>query len=108
MQMRLPVLLRISDPLLDDILSLLDKLPMQINRIVRDAPRRVVLAEYVVRRLLVVLVHLRSVRLALLGQLVRQPSIAALVCLVRLPLRQNSELSTRFWVKGRGAYAVKT
>jgi hypothetical protein len=79
MQMVLPMRLGIFDAFLQDILRLLDELTMQINRIGRYAPVGVVLAEDELGRLLVVLVHLATVGLALLGELFRTRAIAALV-----------------------------
>jgi hypothetical protein len=80
MQMRLPVLLRVFDPLLKNVLCLLYKLSVEIDRIISDSSLRVVLAENIVGRLLVVLVHLRGMRLAFLRQLMRRCSITSFVC----------------------------
>ena len=82
MQMRLARLPRIPNPLLQDPLRLLDKLPMQINRVPIHPAHRIVLPENIVRRLPVVRVHECAVPLALLGQLVRRAPVAALVGLV--------------------------
>lgn len=79
MQMILPMRLGILNPLLQDILRLLDELSMQINRISRYAPIGVILAEDEFGRLLVVFVHLAPVGLALLGELFCARAIAALV-----------------------------
>lgn len=57
MEMCLALLLGISDPVLQDILCLLHKLSMQINRVICDSALRIVLAENVIRGLFVVLVH---------------------------------------------------
>lgn len=84
MQMRLPILLRISDPLLQNLLRLLYKLPMQINRIVRDSSLRIVLPEDIIRRLLIILIHLRRVLLPFFRQLMRRSTISTLVCLMCL------------------------
>jgi hypothetical protein len=84
MQMRLPILLRISDPLLQNLLRLLYKLPMQINRIVRNSSLRIVLPEDIIRRLLIILIHLRRVLLPLFRQLMRRSTISTLVCLMCL------------------------
>lgn len=65
MQMSLPILLSISNPLLQNLLRLFYKLPMQINRIVRDSSLRIVLPEDVIGRLLVILIHLRRMLLPL-------------------------------------------
>jgi hypothetical protein len=60
--------LRILDSLLEDILRLLDKLAMKINRVGIYPTRSVVLPEDKLRRLAVVLVHLAAVGFALLGK----------------------------------------
>lgn len=65
MQMRLPILLRIPYPLLQDVFRFLYELAVQINRIVCDSTRRIVLAEDIVGSLFVELIHLRCVSLAL-------------------------------------------
>ena len=83
MQMRLPRTLRISNPLLQNPLRLLDKLPMQINRVPIYPAHRIVLPEDVVARLLVVLVHHRAVPFPLFGELVRRAAVATLVGLLR-------------------------
>jgi hypothetical protein len=67
MQPLLPALLRVLDPLLQDPLGLLDELPVQINSISINPPRGIVLAEDVIRGLLVIRVHLCGVLLSLLG-----------------------------------------
>lgn len=79
MQMVLPMRLGILNALFQDILRLLDELPMQIDRIGRYAPVGVVLAEDELGCLLVVLVHLAPVGLALLRELFCGRAIAALV-----------------------------
>lgn len=79
MQMVLPMRLGILNALFEDILRLLNKLPMQINRISRYTPIGVIFAEDKLRRLLVVLVHLAPMGLALLGKLLCARAIAALV-----------------------------
>lgn len=56
-QMRLPVLLRISYPLFQDPLCFLNVLPMQVNRVIGHPPRGIVLSEDEIRRLLIILVH---------------------------------------------------
>lgn len=84
MEVRLVVLLRVADALLEDVLGLLDELPVQVDRVVGDAARRVVLPEDVLAGLLVVLVHLRRVPLALVAQLLGLGAAAALVRLVSL------------------------
>lgn len=84
MQMRLPVLLRIANSRLENVFCLFYKLPVQINRVVRDTPCGIILAEDVIRGLFIVVVHLRRVRFALLRQLVRSSAVAALIRLMRL------------------------
>lgn len=81
-QVRLAVLLGVADALLEDVLGLLDELAVQVDGVVGDAALRVVLAEDVVRRLLVVLVHLGRVPLALVAQLLGPGAVALLVGLV--------------------------
>lgn len=76
-KMRLSMLPRVLDALLEDLLRLLDELPVQIDRVGRHVG--VVLAEDELRRLSVVLLHLAAVRLALLGQLLGQRAVAILV-----------------------------
>lgn len=78
-QVRLPARLVRADTLLEDALRLLDELPVQVDAVRLDAAWRVVLAEDVVRRLTVVIVHLGVVRLALVGELLGPGSIAGLV-----------------------------
>lgn len=84
MQMRLAVLARIFDSLLQNILRFLDELTVQIDCVIRDAAIGVILTENEVRGLLVILFHLCAVRLALFGQLLCSCAIAAIVCLARL------------------------
>lgn len=95
MQMRLPILLRISDPLLQNLLCLLYKLPVQINRIVRNSSWHIILPKDIIRGLLVILIHLRRMLLPLLRQLMRRSPISALVCLMRLSSVSASVCSTR-------------
>lgn len=76
--------LGILDALLQNLLSLLDKLPMQINGIRRYAAVGVVLTEDKLRRLLVVRVHLATMRFPLVGKSFRARAIAALVGFPRL------------------------
>lgn len=71
MQVRLPVRLGVPDALLQHALGLLDVLPVQVQRVVRHALDRVVLAEDEVRGLLVVLLARRLVLLAGFGKRVR-------------------------------------
>lgn len=83
-KMRLPLLLGITDAALEDILRLLDELAVQVDGVIGDAGRRVVLPEDVLAGLAVVLVHLSGVPLALVTQLLGLGAVAALVRLVRL------------------------
>lgn len=71
--------LRILDPLLKDLLSLLNKLSMQINGISLYTAIGVILPENELRRLFVVLLHLAPMRLALLGEVLGRRAIAARV-----------------------------
>ena len=98
--MILPRALRVADPLLEDPLRLLDKLPVQINRVPVHPAHGVVLPEDVVRRLPVVLVRQRAVSLALFRELVRGAAVAASVGLVGL----RTFVSERW----RGSAALKT
>jgi hypothetical protein len=84
MQMRLPILLRISNPLLQYLLRLLHKLSMQINRIIRNPSLGIIFPENIIGSLLVVLIHLRGMLFPLFRKLMRRSAISALVCLVRL------------------------
>jgi hypothetical protein len=65
MKMILSMRLGIFNALFQNLLGLLDKLSMQIDRIGLNAPVGIVLAEDKLRRLLVVFLHLAPVRLAL-------------------------------------------
>jgi hypothetical protein len=84
MKMILPMRFSIFNALLQNILRLLDKLSMQIDRIGLNASIGVVLAEDKFGRLLVVFLHLATVRLALLRQLFGARAIAAGVCFLGL------------------------
>lgn len=66
-QVCLPPRARVPDPRLEDVLGLLDELPVQVDGVVGHPPRRVVLPENVLGRLLVVRLHLRRVPLALVA-----------------------------------------
>lgn len=66
-QVGLPAGAGVADARLQDVLGLLDKLPVQVDGVVGYAARRVVLAEDVLGRLLVVRLHLRRVPLALVA-----------------------------------------
>jgi hypothetical protein len=80
--MRLSILLRISYPLLENLFCLLYELPMQIYCVVRDSALRIILSENIVRRLFIVLIHLRSMFLSFLRELMSSCSITMLVCLL--------------------------
>lgn len=84
MQMILPRAPRIPNPLLEYLLRLLDELPVQVNRIPIHSAHGVVLAENIIRRLLVVLVHHGAVSLALFRERVRGAAIVAFEGLVGL------------------------
>lgn len=90
--MRLSMLLSILDALLQNILSLLDKQSMQINGIVRNTSRGVVLAEDKLRRLLVVLIAIGLMAFALLRKIVGSAAVPTLVRLPR-PLEARLHLS---------------
>jgi hypothetical protein len=77
MQMVLPMRLGVLDPLFQDLLRLLDELPVQIDRVGRDTPIGVVLTEDEFRSLLVILLHLAAVGLSLLGELLGAGAITA-------------------------------
>jgi hypothetical protein len=83
--MRLPILLRISNSLLQYLLCFFYKLPMQVNRIVRYPSLGIIFPENIIGSLLVVLIHLRRMLFPLFRKLMRRSAISALVCLVRLP-----------------------
>ena len=77
MQMSLTMPLRVFNPLLQNLLRLLDKLTMKINRISRNPPFGVILAEDKLGRLLIVLVHLAPVIFALVGEFFGARAVAA-------------------------------
>jgi hypothetical protein len=84
MKMRLAPRSRLPDPRLEDILGLFDILPMEIDGILRDAARRVILAKDELRGLLVVRRLLRLVVLALIRERFRLGAVAAEVGVVGL------------------------
>lgn len=94
MQVVLSVRFGILDALLQNLLRLLGELSVQIDGIGRYAPVGVILAEDEFRRLLVVLLHLATMRLSLLGQLFRACAIAALVGFARLVSVPSSQFSS--------------
>lgn len=77
MQMVLPMGFGVFNPLLEDLLRLLNKLAVKIDRVGFDAVAGVILAEDELRRLLVVLLHLATVGLSPLGQLLGSGAVAA-------------------------------
>lgn len=77
--MALALLCRVADALLENVLSLLDKLAVQVDRVVRVAAGRIVLAEDELAGLLVVLLHLAAVLLALVAQLLGGRAISVVV-----------------------------
>lgn len=89
-QVRLAVGLVGADAVLEDALSLLDKLAVQVDRVGLDAPVGVVLAEDEVGGLLVVVVHAGGVRLALVGELLCGGAIAVFIGLAGLDKRVSS------------------
>lgn len=84
MKVILPMRLGILDPLFQDLLSLLNELPVQIDSVCLDAPASIVLAEDKLRRLSVIFLHLAAVCLSLLGELLGAGAIAARVGILRL------------------------
>lgn len=81
-QMRLALTSSLSYPFLEHVLCFFDEKPMEINGVGSDAVAGVVCAEYVVSRLLVVLVHLGRMLFALLAQFVRAGAVARGIGLV--------------------------
>jgi hypothetical protein len=84
MQMSLTMRLRIFNALLQNILRLLNKLSMQINRIGRYTSASIVLPENKLRRLSIIFLHLAPVRLSLLGVLLSASAITVRVRFLRL------------------------
>jgi len=82
MQMSLPPVHRISNSSLQDIRRLIRKLPMQINRIIRDSPIRIVLSEDVIRGLFIILIHLHRMGFRFLRKLVSSSPIATCIGLL--------------------------
>lgn len=74
----------ILDALFEDLLRLLDKLTVQIDRVGRNSSIGVVLPEDKLGSLLIILLHLATVGLALLGQLLGAGAIAARVGILGL------------------------
>ena len=87
MQTRLPRPPRIPNPLLQHRLRLLNKQPMQINRIPINPPHRIILPENILGRLPVIRIHQRTMPLAFFRELVRRGAVAAFVGLVGLFVR---------------------
>jgi len=85
-QVILPVTPGILNPLLQNILGFLHKLPVQINCIGFNAPRRVVLLEDKLRCLAIILLHFAPVRFALLAEFFGPCAIAGRVCFFGLYL----------------------
>ena len=84
MKMRLSSAFRISHPLLDDRLCLLDELPVQVDRVRVYLAHGIVLAEDVLGSLLVVGVGLGGMFLALLAHAMRFRPVARVVRLAGL------------------------
>lgn len=78
-EMGLASCLRVSDASLENILGLLHKLSVQVNRVIGNAVRSVVSAEDVLGRLFVVLLHFGGVLLALVAQLLGFGAVAVMV-----------------------------
>lgn len=107
MQMHLPARLGVLDARFENVLGLLDELPVQVDRVVGNAARGVVFAEDVFGRLLVVGVHLSAVLFALVGESFGLGAIAALVCLAGL-VGRGSVCKTCAGLRGnRGMYAIE-
>lgn len=83
-QVVLPMTPGILNSLFQNVLGFLYKLPVQINCICFNAPRRVVLLEDKLRCLAVVLVHFAPVRFALLAEFFGRCAIAGGVCFLGL------------------------
>jgi len=81
----------VADARAEDGLGLLDVLAVQVDGVAGDAVDRVVLAEDQLRRLLVVGVLLRGVPLAFVGEGFGAGAVAALVGLVGLRVRGESD-----------------
>jgi hypothetical protein len=73
---------------------------VEINRIISHSSRGVILAEYVIRRLLIIHVHLGGMLFSLFRELVRCCSIAAFVGLVCLSRWLASYLTMRLSREG--------
>ena len=89
MKMVLTMLFRILNAFFQNVLGLLHKLAVQVNLVLIDPARRVVLPEDILGRLTVEVVHLGVVRFALVGQLLRPGSITGLVGLLGLHTSQG-------------------
>lgn len=93
MQMVLSMRFGILDALFEDLLRLLNELTVQIDRIGRNTSIGVVLSENKLRSLLIVLLHLATVSLSLLGELLGAGAIAVRVGILRLkgvsPVQSN-------------------
>lgn len=77
MEVALAMRLGILDALLQNLLRLLDELSVQIDGICLYAAIGVVLTEDVLRRLLIILLHLAPVSLAILRELLGGGAITA-------------------------------
>ena len=75
--------LGVLDARLEDILGLLDELPVQVDGVFSHTPRRVVLAKDVLAGLPVVALHVRPVFLSLFGERLGLGAVAARVRLAR-------------------------
>lgn len=79
------MLTRILDPLLKNIFRLLDKLAVQINRVLRHSTRGIVFAEYEFGGLSVVVLHSAAVLFAFFRELFGAGSVAVFIGLFGLP-----------------------
>lgn len=84
MQMGLTMRLGIFDPLLQNILRLLNILSVEINRIRWNPSWGIILTEDKLGCLAIILLHLATVSFPLFGELLCERAISILVCLSRL------------------------
>lgn len=78
------MLTRILNPLLKNIFRLLDKLAVQINRVLRHSTQSIVFAEYEFRGLFVVVLHSAAVLFAFFRELFGAGAVAVFVGLFTL------------------------
>lgn len=95
MKMVLTVLLRILNAFFQDVLGLLHKLAVQVNRILGNTATSIVFAENELRGLLVILLHLATMGLSLLGELLGPCAVAIRVGFFRLGSSQGQRCAFR-------------